>query len=199
MVNVSVSNVELFRTWKDDDEKDLEWILNRILHPEQTEAMKVGEAFHKALELASLGDFGELKANGYSFNVQCECEIEVAPGRELFLAKPYGELNVRGRVDAICGKLITDYKTTSNFDPERLMNGYQWRFYLDMMEVDRFRWEVFVLKDTDDPSVYLVTDHHRLEQARYPELSEDCSKLAAEYLKFAKEYVVPQLSFTPAL
>lgn len=189
MLTTSVSNIDLFRVWRGDESLDLEWLRKRILLREQTEAMKVGEAFHKALELAGLCETDSLEAMGHRFEFLKDCEVELAPARELSLTKEYGDLLVRGRVDCITGPLVLDYKSTSQFDPDRLMAGYQWRFYLDMAKADRFRWDVFVLRETDDPKIYSISDFHRLEQWRYPELAEDCGKLAAEYSAFAKEHL----------
>lgn len=193
MLKASVSNIDLFRVWREDDELDMQWILQRILASEQTEAMKVGEAFHKAVELADLCETNYLEAQGYRFEFPRDCEIELMPARELWLSKQYGELLVRGRVDATTGPMVLDFKSTTQFDPDRLMSGYQWRFYLDMTGADLFRWDVFVLKETDDPKVYSVGDFHRLEQRRYPELARDCESLAQDYAQFAKEHLVPQM------
>lgn len=189
MLTASVSNIDLFRTWREDEDLDMDWLLARLLSKEQTEAMKVGEAFHKTMELATTGDVNSLEAHGYRFEFLKDCEVELAPARELSLTKQYGDLLVRGRVDSITGTMVMDYKSTGQFDPDRLMCGYQWRFYLDMAIADRFRWDVFVIRETDDPKVYSISDFHRLEQTRYPGLADDCAKLAAEYAIFAKQYL----------
>lgn len=189
MLRASVSNLDLFRVWREDEELDLDWILQRILASEQTEAMRVGEAFHKAVELADVGDTNYLEAMGYRFEFLKDCEVQIAPARELWISKQYGELLVRGRVDATTGPTVIDFKSTTQFDPDRLMNGYQWRFYLDMTGAENFRWDVFVLRETDDPKVYSVSDFHRLEQKRYPELAKDCADLVDDYIQFAKRHL----------
>jgi hypothetical protein len=190
MHTASVSNLDLFRVWREDEDLDLGWILNQILHPpEQTEHQKAGEALHKALELASLGDHEDLTANGYHFACLKDCEIELAPLRELQVSKYYGNLRVRGRVDATTGPLVTDYKSVQQFDADRLISSFQWRLYLDMTGADRFRWNVFVLSETDDPKLYIVSEFHRLEQRRYPELAADCASLARDYLQFAQQHL----------
>lgn len=196
MLRASVSNLDLYRTWRESEELDLDWIIQIIKGPfEQTPAMRAGEALHKALEEQADGEIGILRHGKYSFdfNFCADCEIEQVSlaGRELRVSQEYGDLLVRGRVDAVIGKTVIDYKSTSQFDADRLMFGYQWRFYLDMMQADRFRWEVFVMKETDDPFDYVISDVHRLEQARYPDLHEDCMKLAADYAGFAKQHLEP--------
>lgn len=190
MYSASVSNVDLFRVWRDDEELDLGWLLDRLARKvEQTESMRVGEALHKALETAPIGDFHSLTANGYTFQFQDDVELFIPRHREISISQQYGNLLVRGRVDCVDGVRVEDHKTTSQFDPDRLLSGYQWRFYLDMLNANLFRWNVFVLRDTDDPGTYVVSDFHRLEQTRYPELHDDCLKMANDYAEFAEEYL----------
>jgi hypothetical protein len=191
MLTASVSNIELYRCWRDDKELGLDWILQRILHPEQTEAMKAGEALHKSLELIGPSETDTIVSGEYTFTFDCDCVVDVAPMRELRVQKAYSNLWVRGRVDDISGKRVTDYKTTARFDIERLMEGYQWRYYLDMLDADLFRWIAFVMDETAEPKHYLVRDVQTLEQRRYPDLLADCERLAADYVQFAEEHLIP--------
>lgn len=194
MVSVSVSNLDYFRSWRADEEADLEALLRRLRGEDpQTEAMKAGEALHRALESVTEGETPELIADGYRFYIQCEAEIELAESREQKIEKRYGDLNVRGRVDAVSlvsRNWITDYKTTSYFDPDRFLEGYQWRFYLDMARCDWFFWKVFVLKEygdlADGTHAYEITQFHELSQHRYEGMEADCRRLAADYLDFVR-------------
>lgn len=181
-----VSHLESFRQWRDDEGLTLQWLIDRICGSNPSPAMQAGTAFHKAMELANYAEFENLSANGYTFQIACDCEIEVPKVREIRGFKKYGSLEVSGQCDGNGGKLIIDHKTTAQFDPDRFMFGYQWRFYLDIFEADIFRWNVFVIRETDNPTDYLVTDYHRLEQRRYPELHEDCANLSKEYTEFAR-------------
>lgn len=192
MIAASVTNIEMFRCWRENEELDKGWILQRIISPEQTEQMKVGGAFHKAIEEAGAGEFRRLAAKGYSFDFDADIDIDLLPAREIPIKQAYGDLLVSGRVDGISGKVVTDHKTTAYFDADRFMESYQWRFYLDMTGADLFRWNVFVLRETDDPTVYWVADFHKLEQRRYPDLRRDCERLAADYAAFAKSNIVGQ-------
>jgi hypothetical protein len=189
MHKVSVSNLDLYRTWREDEELDLAWLLDRLTRREQTENMIVGEALHKALETAKDGEFMSISANGYTFQFLDDVELYIPQHREISISQQYGDLLVRGRVDCVDGIRVEDHKTTQYFDPDRFLSGYQWRFYLDMMGANLFRWNVFELADTDDESVYVIRNFHRLEQMRYPKLHEDCAKLAAEYLQFAEQHL----------
>jgi hypothetical protein len=195
-MQVRVTNLDSFRWWKDEPDLGLDWILGRLRgEQEPSEKMLAGTAVHAALETITEGEIDTIESQGFRFDFVKDVELSLMPGRELLLSKHYGELLVTGHVDAINGLVIRDYKTTEQFDPERLMNGYQWRFYLDMAQATWFRWEVFVIEEIE-PKHYWVKEHHTLDQRRYPELGSDCKKVAAEYTEFAKQYLyelAPQL------
>lgn len=195
MPSISVSNLELYRMWRGSEDLDLEWLLRRLRGEEpQTEAMKAGEALHKALEESPAGETSVLNSGTYRFYIQCDCSIELPQARELKIEKEYGGLTVRGRVDDLTGKRITDYKSTASFDADRLLEGYQWRYYLDMLNADSFVWKVFVMQPFGDFTEngdlihsYEITQAHELSQHRYDALEEDCAKLAADFLAFAHQ------------
>jgi hypothetical protein len=191
-MKISVSNLDYFRSWRNDEEADLDSLLRRLRGEEpQTEAMKAGEAFHAAIETAQIGEMEELTANGYRFYMTCDATIEPSELREYKIEKHYGDLLVRGRVDDLAQHVrrVTDYKTTSYFDPDRYFEGVQWRFYLDMTAADWFTWKVFVLKEfgdmPDGTHTYEITQFHELSQHRYMGMEAHCQKLAADYLAFA--------------
>jgi hypothetical protein len=195
MVSVSVSNLDYFRSWLDDEEADLDVLLRRLRGEEpQSEVMKAGEALHTALENGQIMETAELSADGYRFYVQCEATIELPEIYEHKIEKLYGGLNVRGRVDGLTrlGSIsrITDYKTTKFFDPDNYLEGYQWRFYLDMTGCDWFFWKIFVLKEfgdqLDGTHTYEITQFHELSQHRYEGMEADCQRLAAQYLQFVR-------------
>ena len=177
----SVTNLELFRTWRDDDDLSLDWLLRRIrgLEP-PTENMLAGRAFHEALENAAAPEIETLRAGPYRFDFNCAAEIHMANLREIPVSREYGNLLVRGRVDCWIGQEITDFKTTEQFDADRLLEGFQWRYYLDMTGCNAFCWNVFVIKESE-AQCYEVRQCHTLRQKRYPGLHEDCERLALDY------------------
>lgn len=187
-----VSNIEAYRQWKHwqplndaDVEPTIDDLVRRITMHEPTEPMRVGTALHKALELAAAGDVDELAADGYRF-VLGDGEVIVPETREHRSMKLYGPLTVTGKADGIIGSTVIDHKATKRFDAERYLDGYAWRFYLDIFGCDCFRWNAFEVKpDRNDPKLYTVSAPHVLEAFRYPGLASDCADLAAEYLDFA--------------
>ena len=185
-----VSELESFRQWRDNEDADLDLLLSRMRgQSEASEAMLAGTAFHKALEVATVGSASTLSALGYTFNIAGDFEIALPNIREVRASKTYqGEdfaITVSGQLDAIDGKRVEDHKTTGRFDPERYMTGYQWRLYLDIFGGDVFRWNVFEIAATHDPLMWDVHSFHRLEQFRYPGMGTDCEKLAHDMAGFA--------------
>lgn len=194
---VRVSNLESFRYWRENEDAELEPLLSRLRGDDApSPAMEAGTAFHKALETAQEGVKDVLLANGYKFLIECDVTLALPEIRELRMFKAYGPLTVTGQVDALEGKRIEDHKTTARFDADRYMEGYQWRFYLDLFSANTFRWNIFELSpanafdhDGYDGKVYSVHGFHTLEQVRYPGLHADCAKLAGDYYAFASRYL----------
>ncbi len=190
-----VSSIEAYRQWSNwsprfdgDEEPSVEDLVRFITTDEPSEAMRAGTAFHKAMETADSGDHDTLQAMGYTFRLG-QGEVALPAIRELRAYGLYGDLSVTGQVDGLDGLTVIDHKTTGRFDPERYLNGCQWKFYLDLFDADVFRWHVFEIKELE-PFVYSVSAPHMLTAYRYPELAADCDRLAADYLAFAKQYLV---------
>jgi hypothetical protein len=188
-----VSHVEAFRRYEQDEEVETERLLAVLRGAgEESERMRVGTAFHKALEVAVDGVAPELSANGYTFRFvpDADMAIELPVLREIRAARTYevdgGPITISGCADGVTGRRVGDYKSTERFDAERYMAGYQWRLYLDIFALDVFRWDIFELAETDDPKVWLVKSLHRLEQYRYPRLHDDCRALVTRFAAFVR-------------
>jgi len=186
-----VSNVEAFRQYEQDEDMGAADLLARIRGDvPPSPAMLAGTAFHKALEHAE-HDTETLEADGYTFRFVVPCEVALAPVRELRMSKTYmvdGEpAIITGQVDAIEGKRIDDHKTTARFDADRYLSGYQWRLYLDIFGADCFRWNVFEIALNEDEDCYDVHGSHRLEQYRYPALTDDCQALVDRFVRFMRQ------------
>lgn len=191
-----VSNIEAYRRWMNwkplfegQDEPSLDDLVRQITTDEPSEAMMAGTAFHAAIETAADGDHDAFEAMGYRF-ILPDAEIALPSIRELRGFKDYGSLAVTGKVDCLHGKVVIDHKTTSKVDMERYLEGCQWRFYLDIFEADVFRWHVFEIKEIGERE-YQVKPPQTLEARRYPDLSRDCERLAAEFHDFAIRVGLP--------
>lgn len=184
-----VSEVESFRQWRGDEDAELADFLSRVRgEVPPSGSMLAGTAFHRALELATVGEVGTLEANGYRFLIDCDIPLALPDTRELRASKAYGPITVTGCVDVIHGLRIEDHKTTGRFDPDRYLDGYQWRYYLDIFGARTFRWNVFEIAE-DEPRVYRVRAFHQLEQHAYPSMHSDCARLAADLHAFALEHL----------
>ena len=191
-----VSNVEAFRQFEMDDEADAGQFIDELLNGfGPSAAMQAGTAFHKALELAEPGDASTtLHSMGHVFTFRGDFEVRLPVIQELRAAKTYvvdgRPIVISGQVDGIEGLRIDDHKTTSRFDPDRYLAGYQWRLYLDIFGASVFRWNVFEINELDLPGHYEVRDQHTLEQYRYPALGADCQALVERFARFVREHVL---------
>jgi hypothetical protein len=193
-----VSHLAAYARWREDEESDVGWLISQIRTDEPSEAMLKGTAFHRALETIKDGWEGhEVSALGYKFLFTCDVEISLPQTRETRRAKDYGGIIVSGQADAIGGKIIIDHKTTSRFDAENYLEGWQHKFYLDIFEADRFDWYCWVMEEIkEDSKEYEVFEFHQLSQYRYPELERDCRELALDFKRFAARYL-PDYNFQP--
>lgn len=182
-----VSNIEAFRRWREAEDQPVENLIEFITVDNPTPAMLAGTAFHEALENAQPGAYEVLEAMGYTFHLP-DADLVLPSIREVRAYGQYGGLTVTGKVDCLDGRRVDDHKTTSRFDAERYLAGYQWRFYLDLFDADVFRWNVFELRE-EEPLVFHVSAPQLLEITRYPGMHDDCMQLALDYLAFARDYL----------
>lgn len=197
-----VTRIDSFMKWRSgegwDADLTTEEFVKKLTDPfYDNEAMKVGRAFHKMLELAQPGEYTELESEGYTFELP-DGELELPSIRELRCGMAYGELYVSGQVDGLEGLRVDDHKTTKNFNAENYFDGWQWRFYLDIFEADLFRWNVFPVEPAkrregrsmvEIPGRYIVSPPQIIEQRRYAGLHRDCERAAAAYLEFARQFL----------
>lgn len=185
MLRVSVSNLDLYRQYREDEDYPLGLLIQQLRgEAERTPAMMRGGAFAKAMEQVGLGDSNTISAEGHTFTFTCDAEIEFWPRREEKGEKDYGGITVTARCDRIMGHTIKDDKTTAKFDAEAYQDKVQWRYYLDIFGADMFQWHVWECKELDTPTSWEVYDHHLLTQYRYPDLERDCRELAVDFCDF---------------
>ena len=200
-LRISVTDIDQYRYFRETDQA-VEILMARLRKEEPaSEAMLAGIAFHKSLELAPEGNVECLEANGYRFILPLgsDIEVKVPEIRELKLEREIPiskalKVTLVGKVDAYEGKTVYDHKTSSRFDPERLMDTYQWRYYLRGFQADAFVWNVFIT-ELAEPQCYVIKDFHVLRQYRYRDLDSDCSKMLDEFLDFLN---VSRLKFPKA-
>lgn len=197
-LRVSVTDIDQLRYYRDTDDMELADLIARLKHlMPSSQEMQAGTALHKALELAEPGDFKGLSADGFIFSFETDAEIELFPTRETKTEQRYligdCEVTLVGKVDALHGKRIDDHKFTSKFDPDRYLNSYQWRCYLEMFGADIFRWNIFEATESA-PNNYLIRNVHPLTMSRYPGMAEDVERELTEFVVFARQHMPEKFS-----
>ena len=162
-----------------------------------SDAAALGHAFHSVVEHISLGltPFSlEYKFDFSDVDVEIPQPdlVETAVRREYDIA---GDLiTVSGRLDAVCGTIGVDYKTSARPpDVDRFRDAKQWRTYLSLFpSLRKFRYDVFQLKrprrSDEDPKKIKVVKHARVEFLRYNGLEQDVHDAIYEYVEFLKFY-----------
>jgi hypothetical protein len=198
-LRVSASDIDAYRYYRESEDLSLADFLDRLRRvTPPTPSMLAGTALHKALENAEAASHSTLRADGYTFQVECQANIDLPDIRECKATRDYriGDVDVTlvGKVDAILGKRIDDHKFTSRWDAERFLNSYQWRLYLEIFNADEFRWNVFEGRaDRDDPQTYLVTSIQSLRTFRYPGMAEDVERELGLFVEFVQEHLPEKL------
>lgn len=193
-MRVSVSDIECYRRYRDNEAVTLEECLSQLRRERPaTPAMAAGSALHKLLENAKYGDeFLYADQDGFHFYFGCEVDLEMGEVRELKgeieLETPSGPVTLVGVVDAV-DRAITDYKLTGRFDGERYAESYQWRCYLMMFGFDRFDYKVFVGQESTDGEQWTIREYHELPVYRYPGMEQDVYREVAEFAAFSLQYL----------
>jgi hypothetical protein len=200
-MRLSVSDLQCWQRYRNSEEVTLAECLTQLRREEPpSPALLAGRKLHKALEAARCDEavvepapFGQthLKYKDYVFFFQCDVELSIPDVRELrgemLVNTVLGPVVLVGVVDSI-GSVVSDYKLTGHFDPERLIASYQWRCYLQMFEQHRFDYKVFVGEEIK-PKEWAIKDYHEISVYRYPGMEQDIEGEIGECVKFMREYV----------
>lgn len=190
-MRLSVTDLDQYLYWLSMDDAGPEWLIDRLTLFEPSPAMAAGSAFHAALERlpnsASL-----LVHEGYQFAFRCDAEITLPSQRELKIEREIipGVMLV-GKVDAIDGNRIVDYKLTAHLDVERYADSMQWRAYLTLFETNEFEYSIFEgSPERSSDFNYIIRAHHSLKFYSYPGMSSDVKKCATDLAAFVRSHNV---------
>jgi hypothetical protein len=213
-MRLSVTDLDQYRIWLEMEDVGPEWLIDRLTKFEPSQAMEAGSAFHKCLEVAT-ADLAVATADGFTFNFDLEASIELTNIRELKIVREViSGVFLVGRVDAVIGNCIRDYKATERYDAERYFESMQWRAYLDLFEVDAFEYSIFEIKEesardrkvrqahSDDDEgdnlfgtdtqvashLYTVRDYHSLKMYAYPGLHDDVLRCVSDLADFIRRH-----------
>lgn len=192
-LRVSATDLDQLRYFNSVDEMELAELIARLKHlMPSSEAMEAGTALHKALEMAEPGEHKGFSVDGFTFSFETDCQIDLPPIREMKTTREYviGDVlvTVVGKVDAIHGRWIADHKFTAKFDPDRYLDSYQWRLYLEIFDADEFRWNIFEAVESA-PKNYLIRAFHPLRMHRYPGMGADVVRELTEFVGFARQHL----------
>lgn len=198
MIRLSVTHLDTFRYWR-ESEDELPALVARLTGEEPpTPQMLASRAFHSWLENASPCETHAAVYDGFRFDFAIDAELALPPIRELkaecVVQTAVGPVTLVGKVDALDGLTVRDYKLSERFDAERYTESYQWRSYLMMFGAKRFIYDVFQARyDADRVYVY---DYHQLAFAAYPGMEADVQHeveaLAEVVVRHVPQLIMPE-------
>jgi hypothetical protein len=204
MRQLSVSDLELFRRYRTDEDFPFEAFLAQLQRREgPTLNMRAGTALHALLEQIQLGSLssGEVEryeTDEFSFSFSLDAAVPLSAVRECSGQRVFqiGDtaVELRGRCDELNGTEVVDHKVTfSPFDAIRYVDSVQWRAYLAIFGAHRFRYNVFVAKDcgVDDRGLTQidVREYHALTLHSYPALEADVEREVGRFVEFAQAHL----------
>lgn len=206
MVRISVTTLEKFRRYLreessfDSEESLIESIKGLFAGNDKT---KFGHAYHSIIE----GNFtieGDLIVAGdFKFN-----KAQAAPAlkyrdehplmiHEMNVSKVFhtgfGPIQVVGRIDGIEGMIVNDSKTKFRAPSvEEYLDSSQWRYYLDMLELNEFYFNLFEVKGFDQLPQYPpfqfsdieIVAHEPIHCLRYQHMHEELTSHLNLFLEY---------------
>jgi hypothetical protein len=193
-MRISVTELDAYRYYRDNEDAELEQLLNRLRRLEPpTREMEAGKAFHKLLERAVPGELAFVHDGDFCFDFrQLDAAIMLPPVRELKgemrVSTSVGPVVLVGVVDAM-DQAVHDYKLTERFDAEKYADSYQWRCYLTMFGAQKFIYDVFVAHEDLEMGQHVVYEYHALPLYAYPQMREDVAREVSEFVEFVHKYL----------
>jgi len=210
MYRISVTTIEKFRRYLteaspyDTEESLLQSITGVFTGNDKT---RTGSCCHKIIEQEAYVTDGGLiaRADGVQifftdeqaapfveFKRQHPLMIHEVPASKVYLTG-IGPVLVSARIDGVEGQQIQDTKTKfRDFNLREYADSYQWRYYLDMLGIDLFHYDIFEVRGFEalsGPQPYQLPgveflDPVRLECARYQYMADDCRLMLQEFLTY---------------
>lgn len=192
---VRVTTLESFRRFRDNvtgtydtEERLIEHLTGKFEGNVKTE---IGSEFHKLIE-TGLPSSNSVKIFSNSQIIKAVNHRDaVSPFiSEVRNYKKYGKIVVTGAVDVLQGSIIRDTKV--KFKPVLMSeyeNSYQWRFYLDIFEINTFVYDVFEVIGFDEA---MGANLHNCEMKqhepfycyKYENMQKDLQTLVDEFVEW---------------
>ena len=193
MIRLSVTDLESYRFWKDDEDATPEDMIRRLrrLDP-PTDQMEAGRAFAKVMEHADpRHELTVAECDGWTFRFDGDWDLSLPDLRELKVEQvfqtPSGPVTLVGKVDGTVGVVVRDQKLTQRWDAEKYLDSLQWRAYLLMLAATAFIYDVFVGRYRGREVT--VTEYHPLLFYAYPEMRQDVERAVCELAAFVARYL----------
>lgn len=168
---------------------------------------RVGSAYHKIIEQEAVIVDGGLVAEAdgvrifftddqalpaVEFKAQHPTMIHEIPVTKVYETK-IGPVLISGRIDGLEGRYVQDTKCkfrAPNF--QEYVDSYQWRYYLDMLELSTFLYDLFEIRgfnalEGNQPYTLAGVTFHpndRLQCNWYTGLRTDCRLMLQEFLDY---------------
>ena len=206
MYRISVSTLEKFRRYMkeessvDTEEALIESIKGLFIGNDKT---FFGEAYHKIVEGEHRWLDNKVRVGNFLFTPdQAAPAIEYRASHPLMVHEmkvdkiyetSFFPIQVTGRIDGIEGREVRDVKT--KFRAVQWMeyiNSSQWKFYLDMLDLEVFWYDLFEIKGFDQlphstpimlPDVKVIY-HEPLKCEKYETMQGEITTLLNEFLEY---------------
>lgn len=169
-----------------------EELVSRLRREEPpNQAMAMGTAWHSILENPPEDELLAVERDGFTFLVECDAEITLPQIREIRAEKSYVvdglTVTLTGGCDGITGNLVTDHKLTARPDPEKYLDSYQWRAYLDIFGADVFEYILYQASEKDGRVI--IRDVSPFRFYRYPNMASDLVAGIRDFVAFARDHL----------
>lgn len=169
-LRISVTQIESFRYFLENDYVSQDTFINELVcKTAPSRNMQLGTAYHSILENPSKYEMDcfytcdfhlfrkediekSIKVIDYSFPFEVK-KVKI-------IGSKYGFINLVAKVDQLCGTYITENKTRwSKFEWEKYHFSCQRKFYSDIFEIEKVKYNVFEMSDTKSRGLELVDIH----------------------------------------
>lgn len=168
---------------------------------------RTGSCFHKIIEQDALVVPGGIIAEADGVKIFFTDE-QAAPAVEFKRQHPamiheievgkiyetkFGPIKIGGRIDGLEGMEVQDTKTKyRDIDLLDYSDSYQWRFYLELIGLDMFHYDIFQVHYFEaltgsmpyQLNGVVIDEPVRLQCLRYNAMADDCRQLLQEFMDY---------------
>ena len=187
-MRISVSTLDSFQYYLSNDVAD-EKFISDLTDYKDNRPMQIGRAYESILRYPAM----------YDKYVNYECDNIVFDNNSITNSLSFinrlqvptwqirgnlkiGDITLSGICDIMNGLEIIDLKTTANYSYEKYANSWQWRCYLEMFNLDYFKYIIAEIKD--NVTEINVKNLHIVELYRYDNMLNDLTTFVNRFKEF---------------